>query len=79
VDAGRDRTIELTGTMRASWTDPEGRSMVGFEFDEGQFAARAALTLVLFGAESPQQAAGAAEPVQVPAAANDLVAASSAA
>ena len=78
VDAGRDRTIELTGTMRASWTDAEGRSMVGFEFDEGQFAARAALTLVLFGAESPHRGADAAEPVQVPAA-SDLVAASSAA
>lgn len=49
-DAG---VLELVGGVRASWTDPGGRSMVGFEFDEGQYDVRARLALSLFGGRVP--------------------------
>ena len=50
VDAGAGAPIELFGSTRASWQDSDGRTMVGFEFDEGQFDVRARLALALFGA-----------------------------
>lgn len=45
-DAG---VLQLTGSVRSSWTDRDGRQMVGFEFDDGQFDMRARLALSLFG------------------------------
>ncbi len=42
--------IELDGTTRSSWIDASGRTMVGFEFADGQFDQRARLALDLFGA-----------------------------
>jgi cellulose synthase (UDP-forming) len=53
VDSGAAGPIELSGTTRSSWVDRHGRTMVGFEFDEGQFDARARLALALFGADVP--------------------------
>ncbi len=53
VDAGVAGSIELSGTVRATWIDRQGRTMVGFEFDEDQFDARARLALSLFGAPAP--------------------------
>lgn len=48
VEAAPGGPIELTGTTRASWNDRDGRAMVGFEFDEGQIAARTRLVQALF-------------------------------
>ncbi len=45
--------LEFTGSSRSSWTDRDGRTMVGFEFDAGQYRARARLALALFGAAEP--------------------------
>ena len=33
VDAANGPPIELDGTIRATWTDADGHTMVGFEFD----------------------------------------------
>ncbi len=41
--------LEFDGQTRATWADGRGRSMVGFEFDPGQNAAKAHLALALFG------------------------------
>ncbi len=49
----RDGTaLQLTGTVRARWTGPDGRGMLGYEFDEGQYDTRARLALALFGANA---------------------------
>ena len=45
--------LDFTGSSRSSWTDRDGRTMVGFEFDAGQYRARARLALALFGAAEP--------------------------
>ena len=83
VDTGTDRPIELTGTARTSWIDAEGRSMVGFEFDDGQFEMRARLALMLFGAEQTDVEPAVGDPAalhgQAAARGGDLTAASSAA
>ncbi len=50
VESRAGAPIELDGTTRATWTDHDGRDMVGFEFDQGQFDERARLALALFGA-----------------------------
>lgn len=63
VDSVPDRPIEILGTVRATWTDRDGRAIVGFEFEPGQFHERARLALALFGASA---AAG----VSVPASAS---------
>ncbi len=42
-------TLEFDGQTRVTWSDDRGRSMVGFEFTEGQNAAKARLALALFG------------------------------
>jgi cellulose synthase (UDP-forming) len=47
-------TIELEGLVRTTWTDRVGRTMVGFEFVEGQYPARARLALALFGARATE-------------------------
>jgi len=44
--------LEFAGASRSSWTDEHGRTMVGFEFDDGQYLAQARLALVIFGAAS---------------------------
>jgi len=54
VEAGGGRPILLDGVARATWTDPAGRTMVGFEFVEGQYPARARLALALFGARTTE-------------------------
>jgi hypothetical protein len=54
VEAGAGRPIVLDGVARASWTDRAGRTMVGFEFAEGQYPARARLALALFGARTTE-------------------------
>jgi cellulose synthase/poly-beta-1,6-N-acetylglucosamine synthase-like glycosyltransferase len=85
VEAGRGRPIVLDGVARTSWTDRAGRTMVGFEFVEGQYPARARLALALFGARTTEArrltaARRAAVKAQDRAdALEDLVAASSAA
>ena len=48
VDAAGGAPIELDGTIRATWTDRDGRVVAGFEFDPGQIAARARLAQMLF-------------------------------
>lgn len=53
VDTPGD-AIELQGVARSSWTDRVGRTMVGFEFLEGQYPARAQLALALFGARATE-------------------------
>jgi cellulose synthase/poly-beta-1,6-N-acetylglucosamine synthase-like glycosyltransferase len=45
--------LDFTGESRTTWTDARGRTMVGFEFDPGQDAARARLALALFVAAEP--------------------------
>ena len=52
VDADRARAITLEGRSRSTWTDEEGRTMIGFEFDPGQFEQRGRLALALFGANA---------------------------
>jgi cellulose synthase (UDP-forming) len=52
VDADRARAITLEGHSRSTWTDDEGRTMIGFEFDAGQFEERGRLALALFGANA---------------------------
>lgn len=44
--------LEFAGSSRSTWTDDRGRTMVGFEFAEGQFDGRARLALALFGGVS---------------------------
>lgn len=65
-DAG---VLELAGSVRSGWTDADGRQMVGFEFDEGQYDVRARLALSLFGGRVPaaERPAPAREVVTVPA------------
>lgn len=65
-DAG---VLELAGSVRSSWTAPDGRQMVGFEFDDGQYDVRARLALSLFGGRVPaaERPAPAREVVTVPA------------
>lgn len=48
VSVTGEAPIELDGTVRANWIDPEGRVMAGFEFDPGQTEARARLARMLF-------------------------------
>jgi hypothetical protein len=60
VDAAQGPPIELSGRVRTSWVDHEGRVMAGFEFDPGQTAARARLARMLFeerAARLPETAA----------------------
>jgi cellulose synthase (UDP-forming) len=52
VDADPARAITLEGRSRSTWTDEEGRTMIGFEFDPGQFEERGRLALALFGANA---------------------------
>jgi hypothetical protein len=52
VDTESARPIDLAGSTRAVWTDADGRRMIGFEFDAGQFDERARLALQLFGAST---------------------------
>lgn len=40
--------LQVTGAVRARWTDTDGTTMLGFEFDDGQLAERARLALILF-------------------------------
>jgi len=40
--------LQVTGAVRARWTDTDGTTMLGFEFDDGQLAERARLALTLF-------------------------------
>ena len=54
VEAGGGRPIVLDGVARTTWTDRAGRTMVGFEFVEGQYPARARLALALFGARTTE-------------------------
>ena len=54
VDAGAGRAIVLEGVARSRWTDRAGRTMVGFEFADGQYPARARLALALFGARTTE-------------------------
>ncbi len=54
VDTGPGGALELQGVARTSWTDRVGRTMVGFEFAEGQYPARARLALALFGARATE-------------------------
>ena len=51
VDMRGGVPIEFTGSTRSTWTDERGRTMVGFEFDDGQHAARAQLALALFAVD----------------------------
>ncbi|MEO5883908.1 MAG: glycosyltransferase [Candidatus Limnocylindrales bacterium] len=51
--------LALDGTIRARWTDTDGRSMAGFEFDDGQYDVRAQLALALFGATAAASATAA--------------------
>ena len=48
--------LEFSGASRSTWTDAQGRTMVGFEFDSGQHPARARLALALFVAARPSEA-----------------------
>jgi cellulose synthase/poly-beta-1,6-N-acetylglucosamine synthase-like glycosyltransferase len=48
VDVGPGATLELAGSTRSTWRDVAGRTMIGFEFDDGQFDVRARLALLLF-------------------------------
>ena len=54
VETGGGRPIVLDGVARTTWTDRAGRTMVGFEFVEGQYPARARLALALFGARTTE-------------------------
>ena len=54
IEAGSDAPIELAGAARTTWTDRDGRTMVGFEFVEGQYPARARLALALFSARKTE-------------------------
>ena len=54
VEAGGGRPIVLDGVARTTWTDRAGQTMVGFEFVEGQYPARARLALALFGARTTE-------------------------
>ena len=67
VDARDGQPISLAGTVRARWNGADGRSMVGFEFDEGQFDDRARLALTLFGVDTPRPQVSEPERVAVQA------------
>jgi cellulose synthase (UDP-forming) len=54
VEAGPGRPIVLDGVARTSWKDRTGRTMIGFEFLDGQYPARARLALALFGARATE-------------------------
>ena len=54
--------IEFTGSSRSTWTDDRGRTMVGFEFDDGQHAARAQLALALFAVDEKADQPAAVRP-----------------
>jgi len=56
VETRSGETLELTGSVKARWTDGQGRAMVGFEFDDGQFDARSRLALELFGVNERRRA-----------------------
>lgn len=53
VDVRGGVPLEFAGSNRSTWTDERGRTMVGFEFDEGQHGARARLALALFAVDEP--------------------------
>ncbi len=69
VDIPGRSPLAFTGSTRSTWADDAGGTMVGFEFDDGQHAARAHLALALFSAvdaRSTQRPAGAAGVVSAP-------------
>jgi hypothetical protein len=51
VDVPGGRPLDHRGTGRTTWLDAAGRTMLGFEFDEGQIGERARLALALFGSD----------------------------
>ena len=53
VDTGDGQSLDLHGSIRGRWTDPDGATILGFEFDDGQYDVRACLALTLFGATAP--------------------------
>jgi cellulose synthase/poly-beta-1,6-N-acetylglucosamine synthase-like glycosyltransferase len=53
VDVPGGVALEFAGASRSTWTDDRGRTMVGFEFDDGQHLARARLALALFAVDEP--------------------------
>jgi cellulose synthase (UDP-forming) len=53
VELADGPALDFAGSTRSTWTDDRGRTMVGFEFDEGQFDGRARLALALFGGMQP--------------------------
>jgi cellulose synthase (UDP-forming) len=59
VETGLRGPIRLDGVARSTWT-AGGAEMVGFEFLEGQYPARARLALALFGARAARSRNGAA-------------------
>ncbi len=48
VDMASGPPLTLTGSVRSRWTDSGGAAMVGFEFEDGQYDARARLALAIF-------------------------------
>ena len=50
VDVPGGAPLAFSGATRSTWAGPGGGTLVGFEFDDGQNAARAHLALALFGA-----------------------------
>lgn len=50
VDVPGGAPLAFSGATRSAWAGAGGGTLVGFEFDDGQNAARAHLALALFGA-----------------------------
>jgi cellulose synthase/poly-beta-1,6-N-acetylglucosamine synthase-like glycosyltransferase len=49
IEMPGDPALQVAGAIRARWTESDGTTMVGFEFDDGQLHERARLALALFG------------------------------
>lgn len=56
VDVPDGRPLDLRGAGRTTWLDATGRTMLGFEFDEGQIGERARLALAMFGVPDTAEA-----------------------
>ncbi|MEX2184156.1 MAG: glycosyltransferase [Chloroflexota bacterium] len=66
VEVAPGETLALGGTVRARWSGPDGRSMIGFEFADGQYDTRARLALALFGVTATSRRADGAPETDAP-------------
>lgn len=62
VEVASGPPLTLTGTVRSRWTDGDGTAMIGFEFDQGQYDARARLALAIFDVHGSEREGPAAAP-----------------